>query len=80
MYHQKMKDYATYWKDVEELDIPFPSKPSRLQLGFWPSTSYITSNSSMFDLVQIDTILANDCGVAHDNPKNPTILLEMSLR
>jgi len=74
-YHQKMEDYVTYWKDVaEELDAPFPPTPPTLQLGFWPSTSYTTPNSSLSDPVQTDTTpedvpIDPFCGVARDKPK-----------
>lgn len=51
---KEMKDFVSYWKDVtRDLDNPFPSMPHKLQLSFWPSTTYTMANASMFNTVQV---------------------------
>ena len=53
---ETMKDYVTSRNDVvEELDKPFPLTPWKLQLSFWPSTSYTITKTNMFDAIQEDT-------------------------
>lgn len=74
-YHENMEEYVTCWKDVvEELDNPFPRMPCKLQLGFWPPTTHVTTNTSMFNAFQEDMTPKDDskdpsCGIACDNPK-----------
>lgn len=83
-YYQKMEDYVKYWKDVANESDFFPPMPNSLQLGFWPSTSYTTSNPSMFDYVQHETTLKDGsiysfCGVVGDRPKGSYNLYRSAL-
>lgn len=72
--HEKMEDYIIYWKNVvEKLDNPYAPTPHKPHLGFWPSTSYTMTDTSMFDAIQVDTTLQDDSsdpfyGIACDKP------------